>query len=106
MLPSKLAERHVLSGESSEELAHVSADFLDKKACCMTEDNLTLWSYSYVLVAFNCWEKENVQSSVIKLSSLIITLMQIPPPHILLLQRHHINGSHDLNPGRRGVGSD
>ena len=58
MLPLKLAERHVLSWESSEDLAYVSADFLDKKACCMTEDNLTFWTYSYVLVAFNCWGKK------------------------------------------------
>ena len=41
-----------------------------------------------MLVAFYCWKR--LQSSVISLSSLIIT--PIPPPHILLLRRHHIRG--------------
>ncbi len=68
-----------------------------KKACHITEDNLTLWSYGCVLVAFHCWKR--LQSSIINLSSLIITLMLIPPPHILLLHHHHIKGFRDQHSG-------
>lgn len=50
-----------------------------------------------MLVVFHCWKR--LQSSVINLSSLIITLMLIPPPHILLPQHHHIKGFHDQHSG-------
>lgn len=76
----------------------VGTDSLDKKkACCIIEDNLTLWSYSRVLVAFHCWKR--LQSSVINLSSVIITLMLIPPPHTLLLQHLHVRGFRDQHSG-------